>query len=150
MEHPSGRGAIDFDTAFVRTRPVEPVDIDELGHVNNTVYFRYFENARIAYFEKIKILEYMDSHGVGPILKSAQCTFRIPLTFPDTVSIGIKISDIGKDRFTMQFAVVSHRFQKIAAEGDGVIVILNYKDNCKADVPDSIKERIEAIESGQS
>jgi len=42
-------------------------DMDAFGHINNTVYFRYFENARIEYFNRIGVLEQKKQLGVGPI-----------------------------------------------------------------------------------
>ena len=48
--------------------PVAWGDMDAFQHVNNTVYFRYFESARIAYFERLEFMELMQATGVGPIL----------------------------------------------------------------------------------
>src|SRR5262245_30663280 len=120
-------------TAFpiVVTIPVAWGEMDAFQHVNNSVYFRYFESARIAYFERLEFMEYMQTTGVGPILASTQCRFRIPLTYPDVVRVGAKIADIADDRFVMRYAVVSQRLQKLAAEGEGVIVSFNYRENQK-------------------
>ena len=127
--------------------PVAWGEMDAFQHLNNAVYFRYFESARMAYFERLRLLEYMDATGIGPILASTSCKFRIPLTYPDTVSIGVRVTEIGGDRFTMEYRVVSHKHQKVAAEGDGVIVSFNYKERQKAPIPDEIKRRINALEA---
>jgi len=127
--------------------PVVWGDMDAFQHLNNTVYFRYFESARIAYFERLKLLEYMDTTGIGPILASTSCRFKIPLTYPDTVSIGTRVSEIEEDRFTMAYVVVSHKQQKVAAEGTGLIVTFNYKENRKALLPAEIRQRIENLEA---
>jgi len=66
-------------------------DMDAFQHVNNVMYFKYFESARIAYFEKIKFQDYMEKTAIGPILANTQCTFKIPLTYPDQVSVGAKV-----------------------------------------------------------
>ena len=71
--------------------PVAWGQMDAFRHLNNTAYFRFFESARIAYFEKLDLLEFMESTGVGPILASTNCRFKIPLTYPDTVSIGSRV-----------------------------------------------------------
>src|SRR5262245_11332785 len=115
----------------VITVPVAWGEMDAFQHVNNSVYFRYFESARIAYFERLQFMDLMQTTGVGPILASTQCRFRIPLTYPDTMRVGAKITDIADDRFVMRYAVVSQRLQKIAAEGEGVIVSFNYRENQK-------------------
>src|SRR4028118_1528958 len=88
--------------------PVAWGEMDSLRHVNNIVYFRYFESARMAYFEKLDLWNYMDETGIGPILATTQCKFRIPLTYPDLVSVGAKISGIEIDRYRMLYTVVSH------------------------------------------
>jgi acyl-CoA thioester hydrolase len=103
--------------------PVAWGDMDAFQHVNNVAYFRYFESARIMYSEKLGLHTYKEETGIGPILGSTSCKYRLPLTYPDTVSVGAKITDIGADLFTMQYAVVSRKHQKIAAEGDGVVVM---------------------------
>ncbi len=126
--------------------PVAWGEMDAFQHVNNIYYFRYFEGARIAYFEKIRITEKMHETGIGPILGSTSCRYRYPITFPDTVSVGAKITDIGQDRFTMQYAVVSNRHQKIAAEGDAVIVLFDYRANKKTNLPPELRYRMLAIE----
>lgn len=121
-------------------------EMDAFQHLNNTAYFRYFESARIAYFERLKLLEYMEATGVGPILASTSCRFKIPLTYPDKVSVGARVSKIEDDRFTMEYYVVSHKHQKVAAEGIGLIVSFNYKENKKAPLPSELKQRIEELE----
>jgi len=131
----------------VVTIPVAWGDMDAFQHVNNTVYLRYFESARIAYFERLQFMELMQATGVGPILASTQCRFKIPLTYPDTVDVGARIADVGDDRFLMRYAVASRRHQKIAAEGEGLIVSFDYRANKKAPLPEAIRQGIEAIEA---
>ena len=72
--------------------PVAWGEMDSLQHVNNIIYFRYFESARMAYFNQLDIWSYMNETGIGPILASTECRFRIPLTYPDTVSIGTRVT----------------------------------------------------------
>ncbi|HEY8223785.1 MAG TPA: thioesterase family protein [Pyrinomonadaceae bacterium] len=127
--------------------PVAWGQMDAFQHLNNTAYFRFFESGRIAYFERLDLLEYMDATGVGPILASTTCRFRIPLTYPDTVSIGTRVSSMEADRFTMEYYVVSHKHQKVAAEGTGLIVCFDYRENKKTSVPDELTQRIKALEA---
>ncbi len=126
--------------------PVAWGEMDAFGHVNNVHYFRYFENARIAYAAKIMLHEHRDRTGIGPILASTSCRYRHPLTYPDTLSVGAKIVSIEEDRFTMKYLVVSRRHQKVAAEGEGLIVMYDYRENKKTAIPDVIRQRIAGIE----
>ncbi len=126
--------------------PVAWGEMDAFQHVNNVTYFRYLESARIAYFRELGLIDIMERTGVGPILASVQCRFKIPLTFPDTVSVGVRVSEIGDDRFTMEYAVLSRRLGKVAALGNGVVVSYDYGENKKAPLPDEVKRRIKELE----
>lgn len=117
-------------------------EMDAYQHVNNVVYFRYFENVRIVCFDQLRMMEHKEQSDIGPILASTQCRFKIPLTYPDTISIGSKIEKLEEDRFIMKYLVVSHRLQKVAAEGEGLVVFFNYKENRKAPIPEELKQRI--------
>ena len=126
--------------------PVAWGEMDAMGHVNNIVYFRYFESARIAYFEKMNVISFMKETGIGPILGEISCKFKIPLSYPDKVLIGVRVVRIEEDRFIMNHLVASTKHQKAAAEGDGVIVTFNYREGKKVTVPEVVKQRILDIE----
>jgi acyl-CoA thioester hydrolase len=126
--------------------PVAWGEMDAFQHVNNVAYFRYFESARILYSEKLGLHNLKEQSGIGPILGSASCWYKLPLTYPDTVSVGAKITDMAEDRFTMKYVVVSHKHQKIAAEGDGVIVMYNYTKGKKTPIPEELRKNILAFE----
>jgi acyl-CoA thioester hydrolase len=118
-------------------------DLDAFGHVNNTVFFRFFESARIAYFERVGFLG--DGGGVGPILHSTQCRFRLPLGYPDTLRVGARVAAVEKDRFNMEYRIVSQQHGAVAGEGSGLIVAYDYQKKSKADVPAAVAEKIRAL-----
>ncbi len=134
------------DYPVVVETPIAWGDMDAFQHVNNIIYFKLFESARISYFEKIDFLEVMNKTGIGPILASTQCKYKIPLTYPDIVTIAARVDKIEKDRFIMKYAVVSHKLKKIAASGEGVLVTFNYKSNEKALIPEVIRQKIIDLE----
>ncbi|MCK4507997.1 MAG: acyl-CoA thioesterase [Desulfuromonadales bacterium] len=121
-------------------------EMDAFEHVNNIVYFRYFENARIAYFEKLDYMKSMVESGVGPILASTQCQYRRPLTYPDVVQVGARISELCDDNFVMQYCIVSEKTGKIAAEGEALMVSYDYRNKKKAAILEPIKKKIIALE----
>ncbi|MEX0586451.1 MAG: thioesterase family protein, partial [Pirellulales bacterium] len=61
--------------------PVQWGDQDAFGHVNNTVYFRWFESARIAYLDRPELRAAMPDSSLGPILAAIRCDFRRQVTF---------------------------------------------------------------------
>lgn len=132
------------------TFPIAWGQMDAFEHVNNVVYFRYFEDARITYFRELGMLEEMESCGQGPILAATQCRFMMPLKYPDQITVGAGIRELGPDRFSMQYRVFSHNHQKIAAAGTGRIVYFDYKANKKTDLPEHLVKRIQEIEAGQA
>jgi acyl-CoA thioester hydrolase len=130
--------------------PVAWGEMDSYRHVNNVVYFRYFENARLEYFRRLGWFEYEKETGIGPILAATQARFRKPLTYPDTISVAARISAVGTDRCTMDYLLVSHGLQAVAAEGQGTIVTFHYPQGKKVPMPDELRRRIEQLESGIS
>src|SRR5277367_5877386 len=95
------------DFPVVIALPVQWGDQDAFGHVNNTIYFRWFESARIAYFERIGLNHLLEHEPIGPILASMSCDYRRPVTYPDTVDIGMRVSRIGRTSVGMEHAVLS-------------------------------------------
>lgn len=121
-------------------------DMDALAHINNVAYFRYFENARVAYFERTAIMGPGEMTGIGPILANASCRFKAPITYPDQIRVGIRAKDLQKDRFTMEFAVFSEKLQRVAADGEGLIVAYDYGRLQKADAPERWRRAIAEVE----
>ena len=72
------------------------------------------------------------------------------MAYPDVVSIGASVSDIGPDRLTMKYIVASRRLSKIAAEGEGVLVTYDYRNNRKVPVPAEVKRSILDLEAEAS
>ena len=121
-------------------------DMDAFAHVNNTVYFRWFESARIAYFHALGFSDRRETSDIGPILASTHCRFRIPVTFPDRVEVGARVTDVGSDRFTMEYRAVSERHGAVAAEGGGLIVAYDYASGSKALLPENVRMRIRELD----
>ena len=121
-------------------------DMDAFGHINNTVYFRYFENARIEYFNRIGVLEQKKQLGEGPILASTQCNFRMPLDFPDHIHIGTRSKILSARKFSMEFAIFSEKHGDIAAEGNGLIVYYDYAKGKSCEIPNAIVVAIKMLE----
>ena len=129
----------------VVTLPVLWGEMDALGHVNNVVYFRYFESARIECFRRLDWFGGDRQGNVGPILASTEARYRKPLTYPDTVHVGTNIIDVAADRFTMLFRIVGEKLQAVAAEGQGVIVAFDYKEGKKVLLPEELRQRIATL-----
>lgn len=122
-------------------------DMDAFGHVNNTVFFRWFETARIAFLEAIDFTAGGDS-GVGPILASTLCRFRRPVRYPATVTVGVRVEDVEDDRFTHRYRVVLAGTDEVVAEGEGVVVSYDYGAADKAPIPEDVRGVIDRLGGG--
>jgi acyl-CoA thioester hydrolase len=120
-------------------------EMDCYGHVNNTIYFRYMENARLEYFRRLGWQVGQRPAGIGPILHTTQCRFRKALTWPDSIAIGARVPKVDSDRFTIEHLIISEQ-QGLAAEGWGLIVTFDYAAGEKAAVPDDLRRRIDRLE----
>ena len=134
------------DFSFEIDLSVEWGDMDALQHVNNVEYFKYFQKARIAYFEKNNSDNLFTESRISTILASTQCKFIYPLKYPDTIVIGARVDSIANDYFTMKYALISNNNQRLVAIGDAKVVMFDYEKNKKASIPEVIKERIIELE----
>jgi len=122
---------------------VDWADMDSFGHVNNVVYFRYFENARVEYFQRIGWWDYMARTGIGPIVASTQARLRRPVKYPATLRAGAKVVSFAGDRFTIRHVLVSRATGELVTEGDAVVVCIDYRANAKVPLPAELRQRIE-------
>ncbi|MFQ5660416.1 MAG: acyl-CoA thioesterase [Gammaproteobacteria bacterium] len=129
---------------------VEWADMDAFKHVNNTVYLRYFERIRMELFMESGFMEYMKKHNIGPILASTQCKFKAPLSYPDSILIGTHITDIEEESFLMQYAIYSEKLNRVAAEGNGLLVYFDYEQGRKTKIPDQLRKHLETFSQQNS
>ncbi len=138
------------DYPIVIERPLAWGQMDAFQHVNNVEYFRFFQEVRITYFEAMEIHD-PDGAGsfadVSPILAATSCRYLAPLTYPDDIAIGARTTDIGDDRFTLEYAVYSEDAGRIVTVGDSEVVPYNLERGHKVDIPDAWRRAIEAIEA---
>jgi acyl-CoA thioester hydrolase len=141
MAHPELAGfpvVVELDVAWG--------DMDSYAHVNNVVYFRYFENARIAYLDRVGWTASKLATGFGPIMASTQARFRKPLSHPDHVFVGARLLDMQPDRITLEHKIVSAKLNAVACEGQVVVVSYDYNANAKCPIPEAIRKVIEELE----
>ena len=104
-------------------------DLDAFGHINNLAYLRWSETARVLYMERAGLWVPLPPQGVGPILASIRCDYRLPMNFPDTVDVGTRVPRIGNSSFQMDHRIVSHNLNAIAADVSSTLVMLDYGSN---------------------
>jgi acyl-CoA thioester hydrolase len=128
-------------------QPIVWGEMDAYRHVNNVVYFRYFEHARMAYLRRLSFDQGPREGGIGPILAATEARFRKPLTYPDEVQIGARLSEVSADRFTLEHRIVSRRQQAVVAEGKSLTVAFDYGAMTKAPLPAAVRAAIAGLEA---
>jgi len=121
-------------------------DMDSFGHINNTVYFRYFEDVRIAYFDKIGVHEQKAQFDIGPILATTFCNFKLPLNYPDRIHIFARSRILSPKKFNMEYGVFSEKYGSLVADGEGLIVYYDYSNGKTCEIPKTIVAAIKALE----
>jgi Predicted thioesterase len=88
----------------------------------------------------------MGETRVSSILASTQCKFIYPLAYPDSITVGVRVDTMADQYFTMKYAVVSHKHQRLAAIGDAKVVVFDYVNNKKVSIPNEIRKTIIDLE----
>ncbi|MCA9211491.1 MAG: acyl-CoA thioesterase [Planctomycetales bacterium] len=122
--------------------PIQWGDMDAFNHVNNVVYIRWFESSRIAYLETAGMRELLTAHGLGPILAAINCSYKRQLVFPGSVTIGARVSNVGRTSLTVSHRVVDDQSVALAAEGESVIVVFDFDNQRPVRMPEDVKEAV--------
>jgi acyl-CoA thioester hydrolase len=122
--------------------PVRWGDMDARGHVNNTVYYRYFESSRILLFRILDIYEEPTQARTGPILSFQSCYYKAPLTYPDIVYVGARIISIEGSKIIIEHSLVSEKLNRKVAEGEAHIIWYDYENKKKAPISDIMKQKL--------
>lgn len=122
-------------------------EMDSYRHVNNVVYFRYFENARLEYFCRVDWPAFEAETGIGPILAATQARFRRALTYPDTIAITARLGTLGEDRFTLEHRIVSQQLNDVATQGQATVMAFHHGRGVKVPLPEELLRRIAELEA---
>jgi acyl-CoA thioester hydrolase len=117
-------------------------ETDALGHINNTSYFVYLEEARIRFFESLGYS--MELNDWKFILASAKCDFVSQGYFDQLLTVKTYVSRIGSKSFQLEHDIVCSQTQQLIAKGNAIIVYYDFK-NQKSDVlPELLKEGLKS------
>ena len=119
--------------------PIRWGDMDAMGHVNNTVYFRYFEQARIDWFVELGTPA-DPTHEYGPVIVNAHCAFLRQLRYPGEIEVSTYVGTIGNSSFeTIQEINRVDQPEVIAASGGAKVVWIDYKREKSVVLPDALR-----------
>jgi len=117
-------------------QPIRWGDMDEMGHVNNTVYFRFMEQARIEWFYAVGARGGYQASASGPVIVNASCTFEIPLVYPGAVEVRMYLGGLGRTSVGSYYEL--HMDGRRHAEGAAKIVWIDLATRRPTPLPESI------------
>ncbi len=127
--------------AHVETIPIRWGDMDAMGHVNNTVYFRYMEQARIGWFDAVAP---RDSawHSIGIVIVNTSCHYRRPMTYPGTVEVRLSVGKIGRSSVATYYDLHVDGDADPHATGEATVVFIDMAQQRPVQIPDAIREKL--------
>jgi acyl-CoA thioester hydrolase len=121
-------------------------EMDAYAHVNNAVYFKYFESAQVKYFDALGLNDSLQAAGLRIVIHKISCTYMIPITYPDNLQVGARITDIQDDMIFFEFFILSEK-RGLSAFGESTMVVFNFKNAKKVNVPDELVTAIKKLEN---
>ena len=118
--------------------PVRWGDMDAYGHVNNTVYFRFLEQARCEWLEQVGVRVRPDE-AVGPVIINASCTFLIPVNYPSTVVVKMYVGEPGRSSVMTWYELFVEGDERLYAEGAAKTVWMDMGTGKSAPIPDVVR-----------
>ena len=117
-------------------------DMDSMGHVNNAVYFRYFETVRIDWMRSIGALPGPD--GIGPVIVNAFCSFIRQLEYPGEVLAKHYVANPGRTSFDTYLSLLSAAGPgEIYTEGGAKTVWVDFPKQKSVPLPDWVRKIVE-------
>lgn len=117
-------------------------DMDAFGHVNNVMYYRYIESARIAYFDLLNVFD----QDVVTVVASSQCKYLKPIFYPDVLHIGARVEEVRNSAIRMHYILYSTQQQAVVADGEAVIVFVDKLEMKKTSIPEHLRQAIFDLE----
>ena len=135
--------------------PVLWGDMDDFGHVNNIIYLKWCETSRVELFRKVwdlkslKMEDILSEEGMGPILANFNMNYRIPVQYPDVITVKTRVTNIGNTSFGISHELYSKVNEKnIVANAESVVVMINYKSGEKFTINDDNRSKLKQFFGG--
>lgn len=119
-------------------------DMDALGHVNNTCYFRYCEQVRMEWFASLE-LEASSDPSSQIVIINAFCEFLVPVVYPCTIAVDMSASLPGRSSFMSHYVIRDAVANTVFCNGTAKIVWVNEQGNKSVPLPDTVRTLLEAV-----
>ena len=122
-------------------------DNDVYGHVNNVVYYSYFDTVVNKFLIDGRSLDLQQSSIVGLVVET-HCQYFRPIPFPDTVDAGIRVAKLGTSSVRYEIGLFRNDDQSAAARGHFVHVYVNRVTNKPVPIPDGTRVLLSTLVRG--
>jgi acyl-CoA thioester hydrolase len=129
--------------AHVERIPIRWGDMDAMGHVNNIVYFRYMEQARISWFENLLPRKDAAWKTTGIVIVSASCNFKRAITYPGTVEVRVFVAAPGRSSISTSYELRVDEDPEPYADGEAVVVFIDMESQKAVRIPEDIRARLQ-------
>jgi len=119
-------------------------DNDAYGHVNNTVFYEWFDSAVNAWLVGQGLLD-IDSGDPIALVAETRCTYFSPLTFPEDVDAGIAVAALGRSSIRYRIGIFARQSDSAAAQGEFVHVVVDRASRAAVEMPAHWRQALEAI-----
>ena len=132
---------------FESVVPIRWGDMDAYGHVNNTVYFRYMEIARIDWLDSLA--GRIDAPGQGIVVVNAFCNFHAQLHYPGELSVRLFVANPGRSSFETYYEIIRRDDPAtLYASGGAKTVWIDHAKRRSAPLPDALRALLDASAPG--
>jgi acyl-CoA thioester hydrolase len=120
------------------------MDNDAYGHVNNVVYYSWFDTAVNAYLIEHGVLDIHHGQAIGLVIET-QCNYFSPLAFPQTVDAGLRVARLGHSSVRYEVALFAQDQELCAARGHFVHVYVDRVSRRPVSLPEPLKQLLETL-----
>ena len=119
-------------------------DNDPYGHVNNTVYYQWFDSAVNAWMVEQDMLDIQQGDPIALVVET-RCTYAAPLAFPQPVEVGMAVTSLGRSSIRYRIGVFAQDSDGAAAEGEFVHVVVDRESRRPVEIPAAWRAKLEKI-----
>jgi acyl-CoA thioester hydrolase len=120
------------------------MDNDVYGHVNNVVYYSFFDTVVNRYLVDNGVLDYRNSAVVGLVVETA-CSYFKPVSYPDLVRAGLRVARLGNSSVRYEVGIFRNDEDSAAAQGHFVHVYVERATNRPVPLPDGLKRVLQPL-----
>jgi acyl-CoA thioester hydrolase len=119
-------------------------DNDAYGHVNNTVYYEWFDSAVNAWMVEQGMLDIANGDPIALVVET-RCAYASPIAFPEDVDVGLAVARLGRSSIRYRIGIFAADSDSAAAEGEFVHVVVDRGTRRPVEIPAAWREKLEAI-----